>query len=120
MTDTSQRFGAWVNEYLRAWESNDPEHIGSLFTEGSNYFTAPWREPWHGRTAIVEGWLERKDPPGTWSFEYEVVATEGNQGVVRGVTRYDDPDPGNVNLWLIRLNGTEPCDEFVEYWMEIK
>jgi ketosteroid isomerase-like protein len=120
MTDTRQRFDAWVQEYLQAWESNDPEDIGRLFSEEADYFTSPWRKPWRGRAPIVQGWLERKDPPGTWSFEYEVVTAEGSQGVVRGVTRYDEPDPDYVNLWLIRLDDTGRCDEFVEYWMEIK
>lgn len=115
----TDRFEQWLGGYIRAWGSNDPKDIGRLFTEDAEYFTSPWREPWRGRPGIVEGWLDRKDEPGTWSFESEVVAVDGDLGVVRGVTRYNDPDPDYVNLWLIRLDDAGQCREFTEYWMEI-
>jgi len=56
----------WTDRYVKAWGSNDPEDIGSLFTDDATYLTAPWREPWRGRDGIVEGWLDRKDAPGDW------------------------------------------------------
>ena len=120
MEGASHRFNAWVKDYVRVWGSNAPEDIGGLFSEDAEYFTAPWREPWRGRKAIVEGWLDRKDEPGTWMFEFEVAAIDGNLGVVSGVTNYDDPDPNYVNLWLITLEDAGRCTIFVEYWMEVK
>ena len=119
MTDAGARYDAWVRGYMKAWESNDPSDIGRLFTEDAEYFTAPWRKPWRGRQGIVDGWLGRKDNPGTWTFEYEIVIADEKLGVVKGITRYQDPDPGNVNLWLIRLDEAGQCTEFTEYWMEI-
>jgi uncharacterized protein (TIGR02246 family) len=47
----------WVDGYIRAWKTNDPADIGRLFTEDARYFTAPYRQPWTGRDAIVAGWL---------------------------------------------------------------
>ena len=30
----------WVAQYVAAWESNDPEQIGALFTDDAVYLTA--------------------------------------------------------------------------------
>ena len=109
---------SWVNAYVRAWDSNDPAAIGDLFTDAAVYYTAPFREPWRGRAAIVAGWLDRKDEPGTWSFRYEPLAVAGDLGVVRGWTRYVDPPREYSNLWLIRLTSDARCREFTEWWME--
>ena len=120
MSDAAARYDTWVRGYMKAWESNDPSDIGTLFTENAEYFTAPWRDPWHGRQGIVDGWLGRKDEPGTWTFEYEIAIGDEKLGVFKGTTRYQDPDPDYVNLWLIRLDEAGQCTEFTEYWMEIK
>lgn len=108
----------WVAGYVGAWESNDPAAIAALFTEDAVYFTAPFREPWRGREAIVAGWLERKDEPGGWSFRSEVLAVAGDLAFVRGWTRYSDPAREYSNLWVIRLAGDGRCAEFTEWWME--
>jgi hypothetical protein len=111
----------WVERYVRAWGSNDPGEIGDLFTEDSRYYTAPYREPWSGREAIVEGWLDRKDEPGQWDFRYEVLGVSGDLAFVRGWTTYptDDP-PGYSNLWVIRLEPDGRCSEFIEWWMGVE
>jgi ketosteroid isomerase-like protein len=98
----------WVDGYVRAWSSNDPADIGALFTEEAEYRTAPWREPWSGREAIVAGWLARKDEPGGWSFEREVLAVAGDLAFVRGRTGYPDEGEAYSNLWAA---------EFTEWWM---
>ena len=109
----------WLNGYLRAWRSNNPDDIGSLFSEDALYFTAPFRKPWSGREGIIEGWLDRKDEPGTWTFEYDVLAVENDAGIVRGLTHYKDQSPREYsNIWLIRMNELGECTEFTEWWME--
>ena len=103
--------------YVGAWESNEPEAIGALFTEDARYFTAPSREPWSGREAIVEGWLDRKDEPGTWTFRSEVIGVDGDVAFVRGWnTTRGEPDCDN--LWVIRLSEDGRASEFIEWWME--
>jgi tRNA (guanine37-N1)-methyltransferase len=114
----------WIGRYVRAWSSNDPEAIGELFTEDADYFTAPYREPWHGRDAIVREWLGHRDESGTWTFEHEVLGVDGGRAFVRGFTRYtapDDPDPGPFsNLWVIELAADGRASRFVEWWMVAK
>lgn len=108
---------SWVEGYLRAWNSNDPQDIGRLFTEEAAYFTGPFQEPWQGRHAIVNGWLGRKDEPGTFTFQYQVLAVTGEVGVVRGWTRYLAPEKEYSNIWVIRLDSQGRCFEFTEWWM---
>lgn len=109
----------WVDRYVEAWGSNDPAAIADMFTEGARYYTAPHRSPWEGRQAIVEGWLDRKDEPGEWSFRYEVLGVDGDLGFVRGWTDHHTEGPAS-NLWVIRLEDDGRCSEFIEWWMEIE
>jgi ketosteroid isomerase-like protein len=109
---------AWVDRYVQAWGSNDPAEIGALFTEDARYYTAPHRPPWEGRRDIVEGWLDRRDESGTWSFRYEVLAVCDDLGFVRGWTESRD-DHDYSNLWVIRQEEDGRCSEFVEWWMEL-
>ena len=110
----------WLAGYIRAWNSNDPDEIGRLFADDAVYYTAPFREPWRGREVIVQGWLDRKDDPGTFSFRHEVLALAGDLGFVRGWTQYHSPPRAYSNLWVIRLDETGRCREFTEWWMEEK
>jgi uncharacterized protein (TIGR02246 family) len=107
----------WVNRYARAWGSNDPGEIGDLFTEDARYYTAPYREPWSGREAIVEGWLDRKDEPGQWEFRHQVLGISDDLAFVRGWTTYPPDDEDYSNLWVIRLGADGRCSEFIEWWM---
>lgn len=110
---------AWVARYVEAWGSNAPDQIGALFTDDAHYFTAPYREPWTGREAIVREWLDRKDQPGDWSFRYEVLGVDGSVGFVRGWTTYHTEESDYSNLWVIRLDEGERCTEFIEWWMDV-
>jgi hypothetical protein len=83
------------------------------------YYTAPHRKPWKEREGIVKGWLGIKDEPGTWTFEYDVLAVENEAGIVRGLTQYkEEPPKVYSNIWLIRINEMGECTEFTEWWME--
>jgi ketosteroid isomerase-like protein len=108
---------AWLEGYLGAWSSNDPQDIGALFTENALYYTAPFREPWRGRDAIAQEWIDRKDDPGTWDFDHRIIAIAGDVGFVQGQTRYKD-GPSYSNLWVIRLGDEGRCSEYTEWWME--
>ena len=107
----------WMARYERAWASNDPDEIGSLFTNAALYFTTPFREPWLGRKAIVEGWLGRKDEPGGWAFEWQALVDSAELAIVTGTTTYDDPSQAYSNLWVLQFAEDGRCSEFTEWWM---
>ena len=106
----------WVEGYVRAWNSNDAEDIGRLFTDDASYSTAPFSPPWLGRRQIVEGWLAHQDEPGETTFEWEPVSLSDDVAVIRGTSRYPETTYGN--LWVIRLARDGRCKEFAEWWME--
>lgn len=60
---------SWLAGYVRAWTTNDPADIEALFTPDAIYRPTPHSDGWRGHAAIVDGWLGRKDDPGTCSFE---------------------------------------------------
>jgi ketosteroid isomerase-like protein len=109
----------WVESYRRAWESNDRDEIGALFTDEAVYYTEPFREGIRGRDAIVADWVDRKDEPGDTEFRYEIMAVCDDLGFVRGWAKYSTPPPREYsNLWVVRLAGDGRCSEFTEWWMK--
>jgi hypothetical protein len=108
----------WLAGYLRAWTSNRPEDIEALFTPGAIYRPTPHSEGWRGRDGIVAGWLERRDKPGTWSFEHSILAVDGDVAVVEGRTFYTEPPLEYSNLWVLRFGPEGRCREYVEWWID--
>lgn len=109
---------AWLDRYLVAWRSNEPDDIRALFAEDATYAYDPFEaSPLSGREAIVESWLERRDEPGTWRFEGHPVVGADGIGIVQGTTRYSD---GRVyaNLWVIRFADDGRATSFTEWYME--
>jgi hypothetical protein len=101
------RLESWMKGYLEAWQSNFPADIEALFTEDALYYTAPFRDPWRGRDAIVAGWLGRKDEPGKWEFEWDPILLSSNIAFVQGETKYFD-GPSYSNLWVIPAGRRRP------------
>lgn len=109
----------WVDGYREAWESNDPDDIGALFTEDAKYYTEPYAKPIEGRKAIVADWIERKDEPGDTEWRSEVMAVTDDLGFVRGWAKYLTQPPREYsNLWVVRLTDDGLCQEFTEWWMK--
>ena len=106
----------WVANYIAAWESNDPDQIGALFTGDAAYRTSPDAEPRHGRDAIVAGWLEDRDEPGTWSFDWRILHEDEGFVVVQGRTEYP-AEKDYLNLWIVRLGSDGRATEFTEWYM---
>ena len=111
---------AWIEAYVRAWNSNDPAEIGALFTDDAVYCTGPFETPWRGRETIVRKWLGRKDEPGSTTFRFEVLAATPEAAIVRGWTNYLKPPREFSNIWLVRLEVDGRCREFSEWWMQRK
>jgi ketosteroid isomerase-like protein len=107
---------AWIDNYRTAWESNDAEQIGNLFTEDAAYFSEPFREPWRGRAEIVRQWIARKDDPGTWTFEWHPLIVTDDLAIIEGETVY--PDRRYSNLWVLRLDHSGQARQFTEWWMD--
>lgn len=113
----------WMAEYVRAWSSDREEEISALFTDQARYYTEPYKAPLVGRERIASWWVGQGEAHSRWSFDYEVIAAEGDLFVVRGRTVYPDnltaagrPEVYH-NLWLVTLADDGRARDFVEYWM---
>ncbi|HYI44233.1 MAG TPA: nuclear transport factor 2 family protein [Actinomycetota bacterium] len=114
----SERYEDWVERYIGAWNSNDRQAIGDLFTSDAEYLPVPFGDGWRGREAIVEQWLGRKDEPGDTRFKYEILAATAEIGFVKGHTHYVASGDEYYNLWEVTLDDDGRCSRFVEWWMQ--
>jgi uncharacterized protein (TIGR02246 family) len=119
MIDTT-RIDEWLERYTSAWTTDDPEEVARLFTDDVRYYIAPDHEPILGREAVADWWVGLQESQLPWTFEYEVVAREGDLYVVRGLVEYPEGESGAespetyYNLWLVTLDDGR-AKEFVEY-----
>jgi SnoaL-like domain len=119
----------WLDRYIAAWSSYDPNAIGDLFAEDAEYRYHPWDEPIVGREAIVASWVapdgdaSSRDEPDSWSAHYDVWSLDADRATAVGESRYKNPDGSfralYYNNWLLRFDGHGRCVEFVEYFMEL-
>ncbi|MCU1521344.1 MAG: hypothetical protein JWN19_1729 [Arthrobacter sp.] len=118
MRDAAAR---WMQHYITAWSSNEPDDIRALFTEDAVYFTSPHEtEPWRGRDRIVEGWIAERDEPGDWSFEWKLLGVDGGRAFVQGLNSYRGNGRSYDNLWIIQLTGDGRASSFTEWYMQRK
>ncbi len=120
MTDTDT-VATWMADYLRAWDSNDPDDIRALFTPDAVYLTAPFEEPRRGVDAIVDGWLEDRDEPDDHTFHWSIAGVDGDLAFVEGETAYSGVRHGSArtysNLWVIRFARDGRASSFTEWYM---
>ena len=115
MTDSST-VSSWVEGYRRAWASNAPDDIRSLFTEDAEYRTAPFVDPRVGQDAIVAGWIEDQDQPDDHEFTWSEAGLGGDTAFVEGDTQYAD-GRRYANLWVIRFAADGRAASFTEWYM---
>ena len=112
----------WLDRYIEAWRSYDPNAIGDLFSEDVSYRYQPYEDPVIGRQALVDDWLREPDTAGSWQASYAPYAVDGDRAVAVGESRYLHED-GSLrtvfhNVFLLRFDGEGRCAEFTEYWRE--
>lgn len=111
------RVRQWLDDYLTAWTSNAPGDVERLFTPDAEYRFRPYAEPLRGRDAIIAGWLESKDEPGSWTARFEPLAVDGDLVIAVGAVDYDNGDSYS-NMWVIRFDADGRCASFTEWWMQ--
>jgi hypothetical protein len=122
MTLDHGAFQTWLDRYVAAWKSYDPEAIGDLFNDGVEYRYHPQDEPVRGRDALVADWLRDRDEPGTYDARYEPLAIDGETHVATGWSRYFDAQGGlsdeYSNIYVCRFDDQGRCSSFTEFWMQ--
>lgn len=121
---THEQLQAWLDRYVEAWKTYDPDKIGALFSEDAEYRYHPQDEPERGRATIVSNWLETRDAQGTYDAEYRPVAIDPDgTHVANGWSRYFETPGGEMrdeycNVYLMRFNDAGECTVFTEYWIQ--
>lgn len=113
----------WLDAYVEAWRTYDPDKIRALFTEDATYRFNPFeKNPLSGREAIVANWRQSPDAPGSWTAEYRALAVDGDVAIAEGETRYagdaKTAERRYANLWVMRFAPDGRCREFTEWFME--
>jgi len=108
---------SWVDAYERAWRTAGTHTLGELFTPDATYLMAPFEEPHRGIDAIAELWdAERTGHDELFTLRYEVVAVEGDTGVVRCEVAYGAPNERLYrDIWIVRLGEDGRCVHFEEW-----
>jgi hypothetical protein len=121
-----QQFQNWLDGYVEAWKTYDPEKIAALFADDCEYRYHPndaGDDVLHGRAAIVANWLDNKDPEGTVDAKYEPLAIDGDTHVAQGHSDYFDGPGGPMrdqyfNIYVCNFNDRGECTRFIEYWIQ--
>jgi hypothetical protein len=112
----------WLRAYEAAWRSPGTDALAGLFTDDAGYRMSPYEERHAGLDAIAELWeREREGPDEEFDMTSEIVAVEGDTGVVRVHVRYHRAPPQEYrDLWIVRFAPDGRCAEFEEwpFWPE--
>jgi len=81
-----ERAQDWLDRYVAAWLSYEPDEIAALFSEDASYRYHPHDDPTVGREAVVASWLGQdasegastRDAPGTYEADYAPIAIDGD------------------------------------------
>jgi ketosteroid isomerase-like protein len=107
----------WVVDYERAWRTAGTEALARLFTADASYQMEPYEQPYRGLDEIGALWeREREGPDEVFTMESEIVAVDGDTGVVRLEVRYGDPVTREYrDLWIVKLDDSGRCVAFEEW-----
>lgn len=114
----TERLERWMDGYVLAWSTNEPEHIGALFTEDAVYDPQTAGGEWHGLEEIVRRWKEIDDDEENWDFEWLPLVETDDLAIVTGRTRYSEPPLNYRNLFVIRFAEDGRCRDFTEWYIE--
>ncbi len=106
----------WLDAYVAAWRSNQPDDVAALFTADATYSYSPLGPAARGVAEIVEDWVRDADDPGSWEAEYEPLAVAGDTAFATGETRYADGRT-YANLFVLRFEDGR-CASFTDWYME--
>lgn len=125
---TEQEAQAWLDRYVVAWRTYDPEAIGDLFSEDAEYRYHPWNDPVRGRAEIVRAWTgpegeeSARDDPNSWRASYRPMLVAGDRVISTGTSEYFEPDGSRrelyYNLFVMRFDEAGRCADFTEWFMK--
>lgn len=115
---------AWLDAYVEAWRTYEPEQIRALFSDDVAYRYLPYDEPCRRRS--VDGRVRgegtsSRDAPNTYDARYAPIAIDGDVVVARGWSRYRREPGGPAdriygNCFIMSFDDQGRCRDFTEYY----
>jgi len=120
---SQQSVTQWLQDYVAAWKSYDPQAIAALFNQDAVYRYNPYDDGVRGRDEIVSAWIDNRDEPNTYSAEYAPIAVDGNTAVSRGHSYYYEADGKTLkrqydNIFVLKFDDQGRCADFCEWFMQ--
>lgn len=109
---------AWLDAYIDAWRTYDPDAITALFSADVRYEPEPW-VVLQGHDAVLRVWDDQRDEPGSWHAEYSPLLIAGRVAVAAGTSTYHD-EPDDVvyhNLFVLTFDDEGRCVHYRESYM---
>lgn len=120
---TRDELEGWLDSYERLWRTEGTEGLAEIFTPDAFYSNGPYEDPFEDLGEITEMWEdERRSADEAFTVEREILAIEGDTGVVRLQVDYGEPKPQQYrDLWIVRLDEDGRCFHFEEwpFWPEL-
>ena len=111
---TRDELSRWIDSYLAAWRSG--QGVDELFTRDARYRSSPYMEPYEGIAAIEKFWKRETDEGEEFTVDAEIVAVEGDTGVVRLDVEYTAPKQRHYrDLWIVTMGADGRCTAFEEW-----
>ncbi|MBW0088438.1 nuclear transport factor 2 family protein [Pseudonocardia sp. KRD-184] len=109
---SERRVAEWVERYVHAWRTADPDDIAALFSPDAEYHEWPYETSLIGRDAVVDGWLSRQPwQEGGWSFDWSLLMITGDTAAIKGTGRYTELGTFD-NLWTVTFTEDGRCRMF--------
>jgi hypothetical protein len=120
---TREELQAWLESYERLWRTEGTDGLSEIFTPDAFYSNGPYEDPFEDLDEIAEMWdEERRSADEEFSAETEILAVDGETGVVRVQVDYGGAKPQQYrDIWIVRLNDDGRCFHFEEwpFWPEL-
>jgi SnoaL-like domain len=106
----------WLEAYERSWRTPGTDGLSEIFSADASYSTAPYEKAHRGLEAIAAMWEAERRTGEEFTMESEILAAEGDTGVVRVRVDYRRPRRQEYrDLWVIRLDRDGRCIHFEEW-----
>jgi hypothetical protein len=107
----------WVQAYERLWRTPGTDGLSEIFADDANYSMGPFARSETGIEDVARLWdEERKGPDEPFEMTWEIVAVDGDTGIVRVEVRYGPPRQEHYrDLWVVRLRDDGRCFHFEEW-----
>ena len=109
---------SWLDDYKKAWETQDSGLIVSIFSADAVYQVDPFVESHHGADAIKTYWQENPLQQKNITFAYTVLGAQDNYGMAHWTAEFDKGEKHVAlnGIFKLTFNDDKKCTHLQEWW----